>query len=455
MTDSDNLTQIIELFHSYRAKVKSLLSDCYILGKDSVFEIVPLQIAIAQYVYSALGADARPLQTSIDEWARGFADDDRLEALLKKRVDFYGEIMRGRKLRGEWVFGVLDDLDDNPILRCLVAFGDILINPACGDDYDNAPPKRNDIVPVIAFARDTMSQIISAYDDFCDQLADLNHPAPDQQMKLIDHIRYALQFRSDRGMNDYLAGVWEEANEHDSKIIRQIMRKSGRAGRALAEQTITELLADKAGGDTRPEAEAEKPASPKKTWAANGAIPAPAPPVPRLALRKSAREQVALLEKQAQAWPDSLDLWCDLGCAYLETGRLFRARDAFRKALEIADDNRRALVHLALTQYELLDHKAARETLSGYFEWFDNDDEALGLWRLCERQIAIREAADREFLKQHPASSPPARGLPDIAIEEATEALRQAGEDVDQMNDREILFLFEARYRNVLPLKTP
>lgn len=58
-----------------------------------------------------------------------------------ERVDFYGKIIRKSvNVRTESLAGdVSKDLLENPIARCVIAFCDILKNPKCLNNYNNAP----------------------------------------------------------------------------------------------------------------------------------------------------------------------------------------------------------------------------------------------------------------------------------------------------------------------------
>lgn len=58
-----------------------------------------------------------------------------------ERVDFYGKIIRKSiKLRAESItVDTSENLLENPLVRCVIAFCDILKNPKCINDYSNAP----------------------------------------------------------------------------------------------------------------------------------------------------------------------------------------------------------------------------------------------------------------------------------------------------------------------------
>ena len=63
--------------------------------------------------------------------------------IFNQRLDLYGKNVRGGKLRGEWLFCDTKKWEIHPVLICCVVLGDILIDPACAEDYEK-PLKIND-----------------------------------------------------------------------------------------------------------------------------------------------------------------------------------------------------------------------------------------------------------------------------------------------------------------------
>jgi tetratricopeptide (TPR) repeat protein len=432
------------------------------------------------------------------------------------------------------VFGVVDDFKENPILRCLVAFGDILVNPACAGDYDEAPAQPHDVVPVLAFARETMANIISIYDDFSGELANLyadqweafrkDRAAP---FDLIQAISYAMTFTTDEGYVDCLLRALDRAHGPEREVLNDLIYHSGVGAREYAEKTIADLraargrtgvqdlpdltpaaapfdliqaiehamtfttdegyvdyllrahararaqervvlddliyhsgpgareYAEKRIADLRaarsrmgePDARDSAPAAPVGAGRPENVVSALKPLADRLLLHQKAQDAIDVYKKRTEAQPENIGAWCDLGCAHMEIGRYIRAADAFKRALLIADNDRRALSNLALAQYEMLDYEAAAETLERYLE-LDSDEAALSLWRQCKKQLRMQEERDQVLLAKDPDAPLPQRGLPCAAdIDLAIQILRDAGEDVDNMNDCEILLLYESRYR--------
>ena len=87
---------------------------------------------------------------------------------FQSRVDFYGEIMRGRAIRGDWLMG--NGPSDNGLIRCVQAFGDLMYNPKCIKDYDGAPVNIQDISKNFQFATVIMDGLIHLVVDYYNQI---------------------------------------------------------------------------------------------------------------------------------------------------------------------------------------------------------------------------------------------------------------------------------------------
>ena len=81
-------------------------------------------------------------------------------ALLDKRCDLYGEIIRGKDIRGEWFLGDISALSDNVISKCTALLGDILYNPQCAENYDTAPVVVYDIFEAMKYADSVMKPLL-------------------------------------------------------------------------------------------------------------------------------------------------------------------------------------------------------------------------------------------------------------------------------------------------------
>lgn len=73
------------------------------------------------------------------------------------------ENAQGKMPRGDWCLGDVQFDDCNAITLCAVALGDILINPACGDDYENAPITLHGLTDITEFAQEVMLKIFTDF----------------------------------------------------------------------------------------------------------------------------------------------------------------------------------------------------------------------------------------------------------------------------------------------------
>ena len=92
------------------------------------------------------------------------------------RLDLYGKVMRGGYIRNEWSFGSFDIsvFDNFPIGKAFVAFGDILINPECANNYEGAPILINDYYDQHAFAKMFTEEIMPDIIKFCDEVSQVS-----------------------------------------------------------------------------------------------------------------------------------------------------------------------------------------------------------------------------------------------------------------------------------------
>ncbi|WP_428053030.1 hypothetical protein [Candidatus Avelusimicrobium stercoris] len=82
--------------------------------------------------------------------------------LFDQRLDLYGKNIRGGKLRGEWLFCDTKKWETHPVLICCVVLGDILIDPACAEDYENPKLKLNNPIDTyyLAIKMTTTAEIV-------------------------------------------------------------------------------------------------------------------------------------------------------------------------------------------------------------------------------------------------------------------------------------------------------
>lgn len=98
---------------------------------------------------------------------------------LAKRMRLYGLIYSGKiKPRAEYLFG-LPEWEISPFQSVFFAFGDILFNPACADDYINAPIRIDDIEATTNFSKIFTENVIELCSDFISKTIELEKKYPE------------------------------------------------------------------------------------------------------------------------------------------------------------------------------------------------------------------------------------------------------------------------------------
>ena len=128
-------------------------------------ELLPALFVVIDYAALSAQKDRRKVADEIipeisKHFTQTFSPD-----VFRARVDLYGEIIRGKSLRAVWLYGNSSMLDNDPITRIGGLLGDILFNPACAIDYDNAPIALVGIQEQLDFGQQVMWPLISELAD--------------------------------------------------------------------------------------------------------------------------------------------------------------------------------------------------------------------------------------------------------------------------------------------------
>lgn len=167
------VSPVTKLFTESYNKIRKCLSETEIWVDDYQFEIVPLLVVLSDFIAMYEKKDRQAINQQAIQWACAVLKDVRSEQWLDNRVNLYGQIIRSKKIRGDWLFGDTEKYNSSPILRCVVAFGDILVNPSCADNYDEAPWLLKDFTVIIPFAAVITSSVVEVIASFCDNIATL------------------------------------------------------------------------------------------------------------------------------------------------------------------------------------------------------------------------------------------------------------------------------------------
>lgn len=109
----------------------------------AAFDILPIMYVVSDFAVATACKDRQAAAKEMQAWIFDQMPEEHkseLTAHFDRRLDFYGQVIRGKQLRGYCFPGVdLSSADSNPMLRCSIAFTDCLLDEACIDDYDDAP----------------------------------------------------------------------------------------------------------------------------------------------------------------------------------------------------------------------------------------------------------------------------------------------------------------------------
>lgn len=107
-----------------------------------IVDLVPLLYVSADAAATFSGKNRDYLSSEVLKWFLERADEEMNKSLLEeqfnKRIDFYGEVVRGKDLKAYclWGVSVQEIRSMHPLLRCAVAYIDCLLNIDCIEDYD-------------------------------------------------------------------------------------------------------------------------------------------------------------------------------------------------------------------------------------------------------------------------------------------------------------------------------
>lgn len=105
------------------------------------WETIPFLFLVTDAMLYTAGADRARRQQNYDGFKAAFFGEftpEQLDAFDDRRR-LYGKILRGQSVRSECTGGDASLYGGNTLAKLLAALTDILVDPACADDYENAP----------------------------------------------------------------------------------------------------------------------------------------------------------------------------------------------------------------------------------------------------------------------------------------------------------------------------
>ena len=164
---ADRVNYLSERQMTYSSIIRTLESISIINKENIQRETAILMVTLADYFATCKRIDRKTLHEENKQWLSSMGLD--CNHVLGMRMEFYGEIMRGRELRGECVFGNVEAVN-NPVIRCIIAFGDMIINPACIDNYDGVPSILLGFDDIIAFQKILQNNVTKAISTFVESI---------------------------------------------------------------------------------------------------------------------------------------------------------------------------------------------------------------------------------------------------------------------------------------------
>lgn len=163
----------ISIFANIYDKALSVLS-VQSLVRNAEFELLPAMFVIADYSCLSSNKNRKLIGKELRTFVtRKYRLDNINDQLFNNRVNFYGSIIRGKSLRADWLPNLQTIQNADAIVRCATALGDILINPACANDYENAPILLYDIFSLTSFADIYINKIIPLFVELFKEIYDL------------------------------------------------------------------------------------------------------------------------------------------------------------------------------------------------------------------------------------------------------------------------------------------
>lgn len=101
-------------------------------------ELLSAMFVVCDYATASARKDRRKISDEILDEIRTI-NKGFISKQFDKRNDLYGDVLRGKPLRGEWMMFNTTSFEGNPIMKITAVFGDIIYNPNWADNYDAAP----------------------------------------------------------------------------------------------------------------------------------------------------------------------------------------------------------------------------------------------------------------------------------------------------------------------------
>ena len=204
VTDRSQLR--VRAFNNHYHKVLTYLKNSNI-AYNAEFELTSFMMFIADFYSHMVFSDRDELQADLLPYA-----EMRIEKLHQnnpkitidlfyQRQELYATIIKNHYIRSDWSFGKTKG--GTAISNAMVAFGDILINPACANNYESAPVMLHGLAELSDFS-DLFLKVVEELSKF---LSDIY---PDKNLPLSEEIQDI--------MNTYLSEETPKKKEQAKRL---------------------------------------------------------------------------------------------------------------------------------------------------------------------------------------------------------------------------------------------
>ena len=132
------------------------------IAQNAAFELIPAMYVVCDCAAINSGKNREQIAISVTQEAkRLFPSFD--QTAFDRRCGLYGEVIRGNALRCEWNMGNADPFSGNAVTKCAALLGDILYNPNCAENYDDAPIVLHGLMESVSFANSVVKPLLDEF----------------------------------------------------------------------------------------------------------------------------------------------------------------------------------------------------------------------------------------------------------------------------------------------------
>lgn len=155
-----NIKQTTEkIFSKHFNRISNLIkTSCYGFSSD---ELLYALYIIVDFAAASFNKNRQKIVNDVINWynynVRALNFDE-----LDERISLYGAILRGEiKLRGDWLKSKINTSIANPIFIVCTAYGDIVTNPKCKENYLASGLCINNIFEEMIFSTQIMPNVLN------------------------------------------------------------------------------------------------------------------------------------------------------------------------------------------------------------------------------------------------------------------------------------------------------